>query len=114
MDSAKLILADPVSLPMQLDRLSSIDTATEAKKKDFAKKFESIFIEKLMNEMKKTIGDWGMDKTEGEKQINGIFWLYLARNVSQNGGIGMWKDIYNQMNSMEQKNPQAESIDKKL
>ena len=44
MDSAKLILTEPVSQPNLLDDLKKIDGLSEEKKKQAAKDFESVLI----------------------------------------------------------------------
>lgn len=72
--------------------------ATQAQKEQFAKDFESVFIEKLLDEMKNTIGTWGFEQDGAAKQIQGLFWMNLARDVSKNGGMGMWKEIYQSLN----------------
>jgi Rod binding domain-containing protein len=68
---------------------------SEARKKQVARDFESVFISKLLDQMKDTIGDWGFERDGASQQIHGIFWLYLARDVANKGGFGLWKDIYN-------------------
>jgi Rod binding domain-containing protein len=80
--------------PMQLENLNKIDALQEDKKSQSAKDFESIFIYKLLEEMKNTISDWGFEKDEASKQVQGIFWLYLAQDIAENGGFGLWKDVY--------------------
>ncbi len=114
MDSANLILTGTVPSPISLEQMTQIDGVSEAKKKQYAKDFESIFINKLLDEMKKTIGDWGDEKDGASKQIQGIFWLYLARDIADNGGFGMWKDIYGFMNDTEHKNIVPKLLDENL
>jgi Rod binding domain-containing protein len=114
MDSSKLILTEPVSPPALLEQIKNIDAACEAKKKQFAKDFESVFINKLLDEMKNTIGDWGDEKDGASKQIDGIFWLHLARDIADNGGFGMWKDIYQFLIDSEHKNTETELLDENL
>ena len=107
MDAANLILTQPVSPPSPLDNLTSsmlhrvekckpdtIVGVSQEQKKQIAKDFESVLINKLLDEMKNTIGNWGFDQDEVSKQIQGIFWLYLAQDIANNGGLGLWKDIY--------------------
>jgi len=107
MDTANLILTQPVPPPSPLDNSASsmlnhiekykscaIDGVSQEQKKQIAKDFESVLINKLLDEMKNTIGNWGFDQDGVSKQIQGIFWLYLAQDIANNGGIGMWKDIY--------------------
>ena len=114
MDSAALILTGTVSPPTPFEKIKNINSASEAKKKQFARDFESVFIHKLLDEMKKTIGDWGDEKDGASEQIDGIFWLYLARDIANSGGFGMWKNIYKSLTDSEQKNAAPESLDKNV
>jgi len=94
MDGTKLILTEAVSPPSPLQNLSRVGSSAEERKKQAAKDFESVLIGKLLDQMKNTIGDWGFEKDGSAKQVQGIFWMYLANDISANGGLGMWKDIY--------------------
>ena len=113
MDSAKLILTEPVPQPAQLAHLnkSSLDGASEEKKKQVAKDFESVLLSKLLDEMSKSVGNWGFEKDGASKQVQGIFWLYLARDVANNGGMGLWKDIYKFLAGADQTNAAGKSLD---
>lgn len=108
MDSVKLILTKPVLPPAQLQcpDTSQINGASEEKKKQIAKDFESVLLGKLLDEMKNTIADFGFEKDGASEQIHGIFWLYLARDIADKGGFGLWKDIYQFLNNSEQTNTQ--------
>ena len=114
MDSAGLILAEAVSQPITPETIKITDAASQAKKKQVAKDFESVFIAKLLDEMKNTIGDWGFEEDAASKQTEGIFWLYLARDLADNGGLGMAKDIYRFLNDSENNNPPAKLLDQAL
>ena len=114
MDIANLILTSAAPLPTPLEQTEKADGTAEAEKKQSAKDFESVFINKLLDEMKNTIGDWGEEKDGPAQQVDGIFWLYLARDIADKGGFGMWKDIYKLVNNSEQKNTTSELLDKKL
>ncbi len=112
MESTKLILSEPVLPPRPLDNVpmyvgmvslgkkiateqpGKIDGSSDEKKKQIARDFESVLLNKLLDEMKDTIGDWGFEKDGVSTQIKGIFWLYLARDIASKGGFGLWKDIY--------------------
>ncbi len=125
MDTNELILTEAVGPPSLLEHLSGtlfckkiaeserskIDGASEETKKQVAKDFESVFINKLLDEMEKTIGEWGFEKDGTSKQIQGIFWLYLARDVANNGGFGMWKDIYQFLTDSDQTQTTTESLE---
>lgn len=114
MDSAKLILTDPVQEPNLLHDMKRISEVPDEQKKQFAKDFESVFINKMLDEMKKTIVDWSGEKDEATKQTEGIFWMYLARDIANNGGFGLWKDIYNSMGTSEQNNSTANLLSEKI
>jgi len=125
MDSTKLILTGAVPPPSLLEDLSGnlfsrkiaklepgkIDGVSEEGKKQIAKDFESVLMSKLLDEMKNTIGYWGFDKEETSKQVQGIFWLYLARDIANNGGFGMWKDIYQFLTNPDQANTTTGTLD---
>ena len=123
MDSANLTLTEPVlpfTLPDDLGAISlcekianrqagKIDELSEAKKEQAAKDFESVLLTKLLDVMKDTIGDWGFDKDGASEQVQGLFWLYLARDIANQGGFGLWKDIYRSLSDTDQTNATVES-----
>ncbi len=78
--------------------------AEQAQKEQFARDFESILIGKLLDEMKNTIGQWGYEQDGAAKQVQGLFWMNLSRELGQQGGLGLWKDIYQ---SLERDEAQA-------
>ena len=112
MDSADLILTENISFPAPLRNLNKADGIPEQKKEQVAKDFESILLGKLLDEMKSSIGDWGFEKSPASEQIQGIFWLYLSHHLADNGGLGMWKDIYQSLNNPDQINKNEESESK--
>jgi Rod binding domain-containing protein len=113
MDSTKLILTEPVSPPTMLEHLdkSRLKNISEEKKKQVAKDFESVLLNKLLDEMKSSIVDWGIEKDAASKQTQGIFWLYLGRDIANNGGLGLWKDIYQFLSNAEQTNSVQQPVD---
>jgi len=128
MDSARLILTEPVLPPTPLDNLNVIslgrkiaksepsesDAYSQEKKKQIAKDFESVLLHKLLEEMKNTIGDWGFDKDGASKQVQGIFWLHLARDIANKGGFGLWKDVYEFLARAEKENTTIESLNQNV
>jgi len=58
-----------------------------------AKDFESVLLNQLMQEMSRTIPDSGLTSSGVSKQIKSIFWSFLAEEVADNGGLGLWRDI---------------------
>ncbi|OHB62218.1 MAG: hypothetical protein A2168_02130 [Planctomycetes bacterium RBG_13_50_24] len=113
MDSSKLILTEPVSPPVPLDNLrkSDFNNIPEEKKKQIAKDFESVLLNKMLDEMKNTVGDWGFEKDGASNQVQGIFWMFLSRDIANNGGIGLWKDIHQFLTNAEKSNTADESLD---
>jgi Rod binding domain-containing protein len=113
MNSANLILTEPIMPPSQLDniRTSGIDNASDEKKKQIAKDFESVLLNKLFDEMKNTVGDWDSEEDGASEQIQGIFWLHLARDVADNGGLGLWEDIYKFIKDSGQTRITGKSLD---
>ena len=128
MDIPNLILTEPVSLPNPLENLSQtslckknaklssceIDGTSEEKNKQAAKDFESVLINKLLDAMQNTIGEWGLEKDATASQIQGIFGLYLSQHIANNGGFGLWKDIYEFLTSTAKTNTTAQSLDKNV
>ena len=117
MESTKLILTEPVSSPNMLEQLdkSSLKNISDEKKKEIAKDFESVLLNKLLEEMKKSIVDWGQEKDAASKQTEGIFWLYLGQDLAKNGGLGLWKDIHQSLFNTEQKNTEQKMlVDKQI
>lgn len=114
MDIANLMPTDTRSPLTKLGDTKDIANASEARKEQFAKDFESVFINKLLDEMKNTIGDWGLEKDSVTKQVNGIFWSHLSQDIAKNGGFGMWKDIKQSLDNLEHKNTNTEMLDTKL
>ncbi len=113
MDSAKLILTEPVSPPMPLEHLqkSGLKNVSEEKRKQIAKDFESVLINKMLDEMKNTIGDWGFEKDGPSNQVQGIFWMFLSRDIANNGGLGLWKDIHQFLTNADKANTAGKSLD---
>jgi Rod binding domain-containing protein len=112
-DSAKLLLTEPVLSPAPLEHLqkSGLENASDEKKKQIAKDFESVLLNKMLDQMKNTIGNWGFEKDGPSNQVQGIFWMYLARDMANNGGIGLWKDIYQFLANTDKTNEAGKLLD---
>ena len=116
MDSAKLILTEPVLPPTPLGQLetSGLDSISDEDKKQVAKDFESVLLNKLLDDMQQTIGDWGFEKDGPFKQVQGIFFLYLARDLANHGGIGLWKDIFGFLSRTDHNSTTVDSLEASL
>jgi Rod binding domain-containing protein len=125
MDGNNLILTQPVLPPVPLDNISrtpevvngrsdKIDGVSEGNKKQAAKDFESVLLSRVLDEMKNTVGDWGFDEDGPCQQVQGIFWLYLARDMANSGGFGLWKDVYQFLTNTDQANTATNSVDRQI
>ncbi len=90
--------------------------ASDEKKKQIARDFESVFITKLFDQIKESIGNLSIDEEqEGiSEQVDGLFWMYLAQDVGEKGGFGLWKDIYRQLQEMDGNEAASGRLDKEL
>ncbi len=128
MNGYDLLLTTPVMPPNTLETTSGVgltakagsvrsnDTkSAEAKKTEkISKDFESVLLTKVLDEMKNTIGNGLGEEEAGGEQVKGLFWLYLARDMGDKGGLGLWKDLNRFFNDMQKKNTPAQSLDEKL
>ncbi len=89
----------------------------EEEKKRIARDFESVLLTKLFDEVKESIGQWNFDE-DGEdgasQQVHGLFWLYLAQDVADKGGFGVWQEIYRHFEDMEGARGAGALIDREL
>ena len=76
-------------------RLDTDDQAT----RQVARDFESILMTKLVDAMSRTVPNSGLFDDGVTRQIKGMFWSFLAQDVGQRGGMGMWQEIYRQIRS---------------
>jgi Rod binding domain-containing protein len=76
-----------------------------------ARDFESVLVHKVLEEMSRTVGESGLLGSEMTGQVEGLFWFYLAQEVANKGGLGLWKEIYRQLeppNATDRKAPAPE------
>ena len=93
---------------------SQLANTSVDKKEELAKGFESLLIGKLLDEVQKTMGKFSIAEDGASKQINGIFWQFLGQEMSENGGFGLWKDIYKSFERMEESNAINKELDEKI
>ena len=113
METAQLIFPEQLkpSVPVQQMNKVQKENIPDEKKVQIAKDFESLLLSNLLEQMKSTIGNWGMEKDSTSNQIDGIFWLYLSREISDNGGLGFWQDIYKNLPNNEQTQDVGQNMD---
>ena len=87
---------------------------SDDKAEKIAKDFESVLLYKLMEQMQRTVGESGLLSSGISKQVKGIFWFYLAQEVADSGGLGLWKDIYRQITSSDQSSQAAPTVEQNV
>ena len=78
-----------------------------------AKAFESILLVRLLEQMRNSVGKWGFEEDAASEQVQGIFWMHLAEELGAQGGIGLWKNIYEYMNDTMPNTP-SKGLDLRL
>ncbi len=58
-----------------------------------ARDFESVFIHRVMEAMRRTVPKGGLLSSGASEQMEGLFWMYLSREVAAKGGFGLWKEL---------------------
>jgi Rod binding domain-containing protein len=128
MDGSDLLLTSPVMPPSSLDasngdglaakagniRSNKIKSTDDKKIEKVAKDFESVLLTKVLDEMKNTVGNGLGEEEAGSEQVKGMFWLYLAQDMSDKGGLGLWKDLSRFFKDTQKPEAPAQSLDEKL
>lgn len=87
----------------------------DLQEQQIGKDFESVLLSKVFEQVQASIQDSGFDEEDGgAQQVRGLFWYYLAQDVSEKGGFGLWKDVYQQIKQMEDAGDPAGSVDEEL
>jgi Rod binding domain-containing protein len=128
MDGADLILTTPVTPPDPLGKAGSgeiagatgkvrtagVKSAGAKKTEQMAKDFESVLLTKVLEEMQNTVSQFSTEEEPGSEQVKGMFTLFLARDVADKGGLGLWKDLKRFFTDLQNQDTQAKSLDEKL
>ncbi len=80
-------------LQAQKTELNGVPPSELKKVEKLANDFEGVLINKMMDEMQKTIPDSGMLSSAATKQTQGMFWMFLSQSLSEQGGIGLAKQL---------------------
>lgn len=62
--------------------------------KEAAKQFEGVLLNLMMKEMEKTIPESGMFSSAAMGQMRSLFWQNLSETIADSGGMGIWKQLY--------------------
>jgi len=73
-----------------------------------ARDFESVLLQKVMEEMHRTVPDSGGAFESGTtEQVWSLFWFYLAQDAADKGGLGLWKELARELSRAAAENPAA-------
>jgi len=72
-------------------------TQTAAQTEKAAKDFEAVLLTKVLQEMDKTIPKSGLFDSQSMKQVQSMFWSFLADDMADKGGFGLWKQVQTDM-----------------
>ena len=65
--------------------------------------------------MENTVSQFGPEDEEaGSEQVKGLFTLFLARDMADKGGLGLWKDLNTFFKDMQKTNNTSQAVDEKL
>jgi len=85
-------LAGPDALASAaMERLSHAGATRQGLK--VARDFEGIFLQRLMEAMRQTVPDSGLLSSPVTRQMEGLFWMYMAEEVARQGGVGLGDDM---------------------
>ncbi|HEX42774.1 MAG TPA: hypothetical protein ENN81_12055 [Phycisphaerales bacterium] len=84
----------PVSVANLVGKLDTTAPIIDAKKMEFAKQFESVLMHRVLEQMKESVGQWGFEVDGAAAQTYDLFWFHLADELGRQGGLGLWKQIY--------------------
>lgn len=94
MDISKMLLTNNPGSPEKMPGSGNAPTPDQLRAKQLAKEFESVLLEKMMSQAKDSISSLGTERDSSAEQIEGMFWSMLGQEMGRQGGIGIWKDVY--------------------
>jgi len=95
---------EPVMMPTSLvgQIMNPISSGAKAQKPgqdevmEAAKKFEALFVHKLLGSMRQTIPEGGLFGDGISKQMQDMYWMFMGDEMAQRGSLGMWKQLSEQ------------------
>jgi hypothetical protein len=65
--------------------------------------------------MKETVNQFNDEEDSAGGQVQGIFWMYLANDMADKGGVGLWKDLQKVFTNLQNPaEPPTQSLDEGL
>jgi Rod binding domain-containing protein len=104
MDITQVLLTKPYVMPPEppprvLPPAAGEDPAQTAEQlRQTARQFETVFLHQILKQMKESVDYASLDEEdESGEQIQSMYWSFMADSVGQQGGLGFWKAIYEDM-----------------
>jgi len=110
---------EPVMMPTSLvgqipNRILSGDKAQKADQDELmqaAKKFEALFVHKLLGSMRQTIPEGGLFGDGISKQMQDMYWMFMGDEMAKRGSLGMWKELSQQFGGVAGNPDQASEVE---
>jgi Rod binding domain-containing protein len=116
--SNDLFLTEPISSPIQFGAIDKADAAASKKIEQVAKGFEGLFVKKLTDQINSGVEQFraeGDDEEDNQgDQIRNMFSMFMSEHIANNGGIGFWKKIYQQIAETNSKSADIQKVDSKI
>lgn len=71
------------------------EAQTAEQLKAVARQFETVLLHQVVKQMQETVDYSSLDEEdESGEQIQSMYWSFMADAMGQQGGVGLWKSIY--------------------
>jgi len=97
----RLTADSPVSVANLVGKVDTTVPIIDAGKMEFAKQFESVLMHRVLEQMKESVGQWGFEVDGAAAQTYDLFWFHLAEELGRQGGLGLWKQIHQSLQTHE-------------
>jgi len=86
------------------------ESQTPQKLEEVAKQFEGIFLRQILKEMRSASASLEEDSEDvAADQVQSMIWDFWAQAMTERGGLGLWKLIYQQFADRVADRPAAEA-----
>ena len=122
MDIFKISQIQPEDLGIQKDPAGALRALRPAgegedtkKLKHAARQFEGLLVQLILKQMKETTSELEADDEDGgdvsREHLKSMFWTFLGDSITEQGGFGLWEQVYQQTASAGSSEPAAGTPD---
>ena len=94
MESATLSIPALEATPVRFQPAGAVRQARLAGQA--VKDFEALLLHRLLQEMRSMVNLSPLADDAAGEQFQDIFWMYLAQDLADKGGLGLCRDLYRQ------------------